>query len=146
MSAFGDDAAVSGNSYYIAGQPRTVIGVMGPEFDFPRETVTLWITAPVRPEGIVAGQFGMGFVARLRPGADMPVLERELGVLAQRLPERFGGSPAYAELIRRFHPGGRPIREQLVGPVAGPIWILFGSVAVVLLIACANVGNLFLVR
>ena len=146
MSWFGGDTAVIGKSYYIAGQPRTVIGVMGPEFDFPRETVTLWITAPLRPEEIVPGRFGMGFVARLRPGADMPALERELGALAQRLPERFGGSPGYADLIRRFHPVVRPLREQLVGPVAGPIWILFGSVAVVLLIACANVGNLFLVR
>jgi ABC-type antimicrobial peptide transport system permease subunit len=40
----------------------------------------------------------------------------------------------------------RPLEKQLAGDVAGPIWVLFGSVAVVLLIACANVGNLFLVR
>ena len=145
-SWFGGDTAVIGRAYYIGGKQRTVIGVMGPEFRFPVDGATLWITAPIRPEEIVPGQFGMGFVGRLRPGADMPALERELGALAQRLPERFGGSPAYADLIRRFHPVVRPLEQQLVGPVAGPIWILFGSVAVVLLIACANVGNLFLVR
>jgi putative ABC transport system permease protein len=145
-SWFGGDTAVIGRAYYIGGKQRTIIGVMGPEFRFPVDGATLWITAPIRPEEIVPGQFGMGFVGRLRPGADMPALERELGALAKRLPERFGGSPAYADLIRRFHPVVRPLEQQMVGPVAGPIWILFGSVAVVLLIACANVGNLFLVR
>ena len=143
---FGSDTAVIGRAYYIAGKQRTVIGVMGPQFKFPVDGALLWITAPIRPEEIKPGQFGMGFVGRLRPGVDMPALERELGALSQRLPERFGGSPAYADLIRRFHPVVRPLEQQLVGTVAGPIWILFGSVAVVLLIACANVANLFLVR
>ncbi|HKU63053.1 MAG TPA: ABC transporter permease [Gemmatimonadales bacterium] len=143
---FGSDTSVIGRSFYIAGQQRTVIGVMGPRFKFPVDGALLWITAPIRPEDIKPGQFGMGFVGRLRPGADMPALERELSVLSQRLPERFGGSPGYDDLIKRFHPVVRPLEDQLVGPVAGPMWILFGSVAVVLLIACANVANLFLVR
>ena len=146
QSWFGGDTTVIGRSYYIAGKERTDIGVMGPAFRFPVDGATLWITAPIRPEEIVPGRFGMGFVGRLKPGADIPALERELGALAQRLPERFGGSPAYLDLIHHFHPVVRPLSVQLVGPVAGPIWILFGSVAVVLLIACANVANLFLVR
>jgi putative ABC transport system permease protein len=145
-SWFGGDTAVIGRSYYIGGKQRIVIGVMGPAFKFPVDGATLWITAPIRPEEIVPGRFGMGFVARLKPGADIPALERELSVLSRRLPERFGGSPGYADLTRRFRPVVRPLADQLVGPVAGPVWILFGSVAVVLLIACANVGNLFLVR
>ncbi len=146
MSWFGGDTAVIGRSYYIAGQQRTVIGVMGPDFTFPRDGVTLWITAVMRPEDIRPGQFGMALVGRMRPGVTTPDLERELAPLAQRLPERFGGSPGYADLIRKHRPVVRSLEEQLVGRVAGPIWILFGSVAVVLLIACANVGNLFLVR
>ena len=143
---FGGDTAVIGRSYYIGGQQRTVIGVMGPDFSFPRDGVTLWITAVMRPEDIRPGQFGMALVGRMRPGVTTADLERELTPLAQRLPERFGGSPAYAELIRKHRPVVRPMEEQLVGEVAAPLWILFGSVAVVLLIACANVGNLFLVR
>jgi predicted permease len=145
-SWFGGDTAVIGRSYYIGGQERTVVGVMGPEFTFPRDGVTLWITDVLRPEDIEPGRFEMPLVGRLRPGVDIAALERELGPLAQRLPERFGGSPAYAELIRKHRPLVRPLKERMVGRVAGPIWILFGSVAVVLLIACANVGNLFLVR
>ena len=145
-SWFGGDTAVIGRSYYIGGSQRTVIGVMGPAFRFPRDGVTLWVTSVIRPEDIRPGQFGMALVGRMRPGVTVPDLDRELGPLAQRLPERFGGSPGYAELIRKHRPVVRPLGEQLAGRVAGPIWILFGSVAVVLLIACANVGNLFLVR
>ena len=44
-----------GRSYYIGGQQRTVIGVMGPDFRFPRDGVTLWITAVIRPEDIATG-------------------------------------------------------------------------------------------
>lgn len=146
QSWFGGDTAVIGRAYYIAGKERTVVGVMGPQFRFPVDGALLWITQPIHPDSVEPGQLGMGFVARLRPGADMTALARELGSLSQRLPERFGGSPGYADLIRRFRPVVRPLAQQLVGPVAGPIWILFAAVAVVLLIACANVGNLFLVR
>ncbi len=146
MSWFGGDTAVIGHSYYIGGDERTVIGVMGPDFHFPRDGVTLWITAVMRPEDIVPGRFGMPMVARMRPGVTIPRLEQELGALARRLPDRFGGSSGYAGIIRKFQPVVRPLEDQLVGAVARPIWILFGSVAVVLLIACANVGNLFLVR
>lgn len=145
-SWFGGDTAVIGRSYYIGGKERTVVGVMGPKFRFPVDGATLWITAVLRSEDIEPGRFGMGLVGRMRPGVTIEDLERELGSLAQRLPERFGGSPGYAELIAKHRPVVRPLADQLVGPVAGPIWILFGSVAVVLLIACANVGNLFLVR
>jgi putative ABC transport system permease protein len=146
MSWFGGDTAVIGRSYYIGGSDRTVIGVMGPDFRFPVDGATLWITAVIRPEEVELGRFGMPLVGRLRPGVTIPDLERELASLAQRLPERFGGSPGYAELIRKHRPVVRPLEEELVGEVARPLWILFGSVAVVLLIACANVGNLFLVR
>ena len=146
MSWFGGDTSVIGRSYYIAGKERTVIGVMGPDFRFPRDGVTLWFPDVLRPENIVLGRFGMPLVGRMRPGVTMADLERELAALAQRLPERYGGSPGYAEIIRKHRPLVRSLEEQLLGRVAGPMWILFGSVAVVLLIACANVGNLFLVR
>ena len=147
-SWFGGDTAVIGRSYYIGGQERTVVGVMGPDFRFPRDDITLWITDVIRPEDIEPGRLGMemALVGRMRRGVDIPALERELGPLAQRLPERFGGSSSYAELIRKHRPVVRPLEQEMVRRVAGPLWILFGSVAVVLIIACANVSNLFLVR
>jgi predicted permease len=146
QSWFGGDTAVIGRSFYMAGRERTVIGVMGPGVRFPRDGVMLWISTLIRPEDFALGQWGLAMVGRMRPGVTEEDLVRELTPLGQRLPERFGGSPAYARLIRHHRPVVRPLAEQLVGRVAGPIWILFGSVVVVLLIACANVANLFLVR
>jgi predicted permease len=146
QSWFGGDSAVIGRSYYIGGDQRTVIGVMAPEMRFPRDDVTLWISTVFRPEDVEPGDFTFALVGRMRPGVEMPDLVRELGPLAQRLPEQYGATPGYTGLIRKHRPVVRSLEEQLVGDVSGPLWVLFGSVAVVLLIACANVGNLFLVR
>ena len=60
MSWFGGDTAVIGRSYYIGGQQRTVIGVMGPDFRFPRDGVTLWITAR-HPSGRHRARAGSGW-------------------------------------------------------------------------------------
>ena len=146
QSWFGGDSSVIGRSYQMGGDLRTVVGVMPPDLRFPRDDVTLWLTTVIRPEDIEAGDFGMPLVGRMRPGVEIADLVRELGPLAQRLPERFGGSPGYAALIAKHRPVVRTLEEQLVGDVSRPLWLLFGSVVLVLLIACANVGNLFLVR
>jgi predicted permease len=142
---FGRDESVIGRTYEIAGAHRTVIGVMGPEFRFPEDRIALWIhdlpTEPIRPGG-----FGLGLVGRLAPGADHATLTSQLAILASRLPERFGGSPSYARIIEQHRPIVRSLEEELVGDVAGALWILLGTVGIVLLIACANVANLLIVR
>jgi len=90
------------------------------------------IEIDIRPEDVVPGGFQtFALVGRLRPGVTASDLVRELSPLAQRLPERFGGPPGYADLIRKHRPVVRPLEEQLVGNVARPLWLLFGSVAVV---------------
>ena len=71
-SWFGGDTAVIGRSYYIGGKDRTVIGVMGPDFRFPVDGVTLWITDVIRPEDIEPGRFGMPLVGRMRPAWTFP--------------------------------------------------------------------------
>jgi predicted permease len=145
-SWFGADSAVIGRSYEMAGGNRTVIGVMGPDFWFPRDDLMLWIPQVVRAEGIVPGRFGQLLVGRMAPGAGTDALAGELTTLARRLPERFGGTASYARLIEQHRPIVRPLEEPLLGAASGPLWILLGSVGIVLLIACANVANLFMVR
>ncbi len=143
---FGSDPEVLGKTCYVSGQDRTVIAVMGPEFWFPNDGTLLWIPQTIREEEIQPGRFGQPFVARLAPGVEIESLTAELGTLTRRLPERFGGSPNYERLIEQFRPVVRPLEEQLLGSISGPLWILLASVAIVLLIACANVANLFMVR
>ncbi len=148
-SWFGKDSAVLGRSYQIADMRRTIVGVMGPEFHFPNDATQLWISSEIRPEGTVASRFGAEgsyLVARMAPGATPEAVARELTALAQGIPERFGGSPSYARLVAQHRAVVRPIEQQLLGSISGPLRVLLGAVAIVLLIACANVANLFMVR
>ena len=145
-SWFGRDAAVIGRSYEIGGASRTIVGVMGPDFKFPNDGTLLWISNDVRPAGIEPGRFGPPLVARMKPGVTTEALARELTELSKELPGRFGGSATYADLINRHHAVVRTIEDELLGSVSGPLWVLLGAVGIVLLIACANVSNLFIVR
>ena len=136
-----------GRSYSVAGLSRTVIGVMPPDFDFPVESVTLWIPNPIAlATQIRPGNFGLPLVARVKRGVAPEALVAQLDTIASRLPEKYGGSPAYAQIIERFTPRVVPLRQQLLGSLAGPLWLLLGAAGILLLIACANVANLFLVR
>ncbi len=143
---FGNDASVIGRSYYIGGGRREIIGVMGPEFRFPDDGTLLWISSVIRPEGITPGRFGPPLVGRMKPGVTADAVARELTALSKRLPERFGGSPQYARLIGQHRAIVRPLDEQMFGRVARPLWVLLAAVGIVLVIACANVANLFTVR
>jgi putative ABC transport system permease protein len=146
MSWFGGDRGVLGLTCSIAGRDRTIVGVMRPEFRFPGDDTLLWISNQIRPDGIVPGRFGVPLVARMSPGATPEMVATELNTLARRLPARFGGSAAYVRLIEKHRALVQPLEDEILGGVARPLWVLLGAVGIVLLIACANVANLFLVR
>lgn len=143
---FGGDSSVVGKTFDVLGGMRTVVGIMGPEFEFPGDGTMLWVSSRIRPEGITPGRFGNALVARVVPGTTPEALARELDGLAAQLPERFGGSANYARLIGQHRSIVRPLATEILGFVAQALWVLFGAVGIVLLIACANVANLFLVR
>lgn len=146
QSWFGGDSAVVGRIFEVGGQPRELIGVMGPEFAFPNADVQLWTSNPMRAEGIQPGRFGANMVGRMAPGVTIDELTAELNALASRLPERFGGTARYAEIIAQHRAVARPILAQFLGTASRALWILLASAGIVLLIACANVANLFVVR
>ena len=143
---FNADKNVLGKSFYMAGVDRTVIGVMGPEFRFPTDDTLAWVVADPREGQITPGRFGWDTVARMKPGATPEAVVSELTALTKELPGRFGGTAAYARIIGQYRVQVQPLAEQMVGASARPLWVLFGAAGIVLLIACANVANLFLVR
>ena len=146
-SWFGRDRSVVGKSYFVNDSIKTIIGVMPPQFQFPAEETMLWIASPIRPEDVRAGQRGMLMVARIKQGVTREQVAAELTRLSKELPARFGGTPAYARTIGQHRAIVDPLVARMVGPTASrSLWVLLGAVAVVLLIACANVANLFLVR
>jgi predicted permease len=146
MSWFGGDEKILNTTASVSGEMRTIVGVMKPEFSFPVDGTVLWISSTIRPDGIVPGRFGSPLVARVKPGVTLDSVTAELNALARGLPARFGGTAAYARIIEQHRAVTRPLDDAVFGTVARPLWILFAAVCIVLLIACANVANLFMVR
>ncbi len=145
-SWFSNDSSVVGRTVEVGGAKLTIVGVMAPDFKFPNDGTLLWISTTIRPEGIRPGRFNGPLVARMKPGVTPDALARELTALSKRLPERFGGSAEYARLIGQHRAVVRTLEERLYGRVSKALWVLLGAVGIVLLIACANVANLFMVR
>ena len=144
---FGRDTAVIGRSYFISDGMRQVIGVMPPEFQFPSDETLLWVAGEPRLDQVRPGNLGLPIVARMKDGVTHEQLARELTQRSKNLPSRFGGPPSYARLIEQHSAVVDPILDRIVGPtVRTSLWVLFGGVSLVLLIACANVANLFVVR
>ena len=144
---FGGREDVIGQVHFMGGANRSIVGVMAPGFRFPTENTLLWLSNDIRPGAIVPGRFGAGMVARMKPGAGIDDVTRELTSLAKELPGRFGGSAGYARLMHdQYIAVVKPLADQIVGTAARPLWVLFGAAGLVLLIACANVANLFMVR
>lgn len=146
-SWFGSDPSVIGRSFDLLEQRRTVVGVMGPEFRFPTNDTMLWISYTIKPTSIERlGDFDWPMIGRMAPGATPEAVADELTQLARRAPERFGGSPAYVRIVEQHQAIVRPLEDQLLGSISRPLWVLLAATGIVLLIACANVANLFLVR
>jgi len=144
---FNRDPAVIGKWYFVSDSMKQVIGVMPPTFKFPSDETLLWVATPITREQVQPGSLGTPIVARLKPGVTHEQAATELTRLAKELPERFGGPPNYARLIGQFSALAVPILDVIVGPtLKTSLLVLLGAVVVVLLIACANVANLFLVR
>ncbi|HXV85995.1 MAG TPA: ABC transporter permease, partial [Gemmatimonadales bacterium] len=143
---FGGDSSVIGQTHDVSYGRRQIVGVMGPDFRFPSDGTLLWNSGEIREAGLVPGRLGSLMVVRARPGVTPEALASEFTTLAKRLPERFGGSARYATLITQFRAVVRPLKTQILGSVSRALWVLLAAVAIVLIIACANVANLFLVR
>ena len=135
---FGGDGNVVGQSLVIDGSAGEVIGVLPSSFKFLRSRPTSccqcrWTSSA--PRGI---SFGFQALARLKPGVTLAQANADVARLISLLP------PAFARLELR--PNVRPLADDVIGNVGEILWILLAAVGVVLLIACGNVANLFLVR
>jgi putative ABC transport system permease protein len=145
---FGGARGVIGRLLPIDGVPRRVVGVMPAAFHFPEPETELWIPMTIDPANLQAGNFNYDAIGRLRPGVTPERAARELSNLVLRIPEEIPGSQISAGMIQsaRLAVLVHPLRDDVVGDVQRILWVLLGSVGVILIIACANVANLFLVR
>jgi predicted permease len=145
---FGGDPGVLGRTLRIDGVARRVVGVMPAGFRFPAGETELWIPMPIDPANLSPGNFNWRAIGRLRPGITPQRAARELSDLVWRIPEEIPKAQITRGMIQSVKLAVlvHPLRDDVVGDVRRILWVLLGSVGVILLIACANVANLFLVR
>ena len=135
---FGGAENIVGQTLAIDGRPAEVIGVLPASFTFLRTRPEIVLPMPLdvsAPRGI---SFGFQALARLKPDVTLAQANADVARLISLLP------PMFARLELR--PDVRPLADDVIGNVGEILWILMAAVGVVLLIACGNVANLFLVR
>jgi putative ABC transport system permease protein len=139
---FGGAPDILGRTLTLNGRPYVVIGVTAPDYQSPFGPIDLWlpITAVPSPATFQRGVFNVWAVGRLKPGVTLDEGRQDLGLIASRLGSEFPASNA------GFGVAALSLREQIAGPIRPALLTLLGAVALVLLIACANVANLQLAR
>jgi putative ABC transport system permease protein len=140
------DPGIVGRSILVNGRSFEVVGVMPPGFVLPTdfgsaEPTQLWVPLQMDPASTDHGSHGLYAAARLKPGATVRQAADELRGIARAMTAE-GLYPAQMQ----FDTVTLSLTDEVVGTVRRSIWLLFGAVAFLLLIACANVANLLLAR
>jgi predicted permease len=147
QSRFGGDPRTVGRSIRVDGSSWEIVGVL--PLSIQSLGVNPSIVYPYRFDRstLFVGNIGFGAVARLRDGVTLEQANADAARLLPLAMEKFPGGPVVEFNLRaRYAPDIRLFKERLVGSTASLLWILMAGVGVVLLIACANVANLYLVR
>jgi putative ABC transport system permease protein len=134
----GADPAAAGRKILIDSLPHTVVGVMPPELQ-SLGTVDIWVPTALN-RNAPRGDHIVGVIGRLRREVDARSAQTELGIIERRLASEMGISPELVGINLM------PIARFYTGPIAPALLLLQGAVAVLLLVACANVAGLILAR
>jgi predicted permease len=146
---FGGEPSVIGRNITIDAQPREIVGVM--PRDFRMVNADFDVIVPLafdRNKQILAG-FGCQGIARLKPGVTIAQADaditRMLPIWMDSWSNGPGTNPHFYETWR-ITPAIRPLKQEVIGNVGDVLWVVMATLGVVMLIACANVANLMLVR
>jgi putative ABC transport system permease protein len=146
---FGGSPNVLGQTLTVEGRPCEVIGVLPQSFSFLRTDPSLVMALAFNRADTFIGNFSYQGVARLKPGATIADANRDVARMLPMTLDRFPLPPGFSREMFdaiRVGPKVRPLMVDAVGDIGSVLWVLLGTVGIVLLIACANVANLFLVR
>ncbi len=146
MRRFKGDPAVLGRPIVLNNNAVQVVGVMPVSFGFPDSRVDVWVAAPIaRANGF--GLWEYKGIARLRDGATLETARTELNQLIADVPRAYPGDPlAMGNVQSNVFFSGMALKDATLGGSGRALWVLLASSCLVLLVACANVANLFLVR
>ncbi|HEY2459803.1 MAG TPA: ABC transporter permease [Candidatus Acidoferrum sp.] len=147
---FGADPGILGRALQLNGTSYTVIGVMPPNFAFPRaeempvflnfpREAQLWVPAAI-PDAPPGGPSEMAVIARVKPGVSLNQVQAQMDLIARHAEQKLPDWKGWMN-TRQV-----PLATQVTGDTRGPLLLVLGAVGVVLLIACSNVANLLLAR
>src|SRR6266446_4669266 len=141
-SKFGGDRSVIGKTIDLDGKPTTIIGVLPERFRF-LDMTNVGMLLPLRPR-LLRG-YNFFAVARLKPGVTLAEASADV---ARMIPMELEGFPEAAKFFKeaRIVPNLQPLKQYIIGDAGKVLWVLMGGIGLVLLIACANVASLLLVR
>jgi predicted permease len=144
----GGDSSVIGRTIEVDGKPHTIIGVLPESFRFLDQT-SLAMVLPIKlnPEKTYLGYLNYVGVARLKTGVTLEEANADVAGLLPIVDTLFPPVPGHRG-FEGFKLGSniRPLKQEVVGDVSNILWVLLGGISLVLVIACANLANLLLVR
>ncbi|NNM07021.1 MAG: ABC transporter permease [Gemmatimonadetes bacterium] len=147
QSRFAGDLDVVGRTLRVDGETREIVGVMPAEPRFLRFDPAMYLPFQFDRATLYVGNFSYQALARLKPGVTIESANADVDRMVPLAFEKFtGGMPVDMLESAQFGAYLRPLKQDVVGNIGEVLWVLLGTVGIILLIACANVANLFLVR
>lgn len=150
LKKFGGARSVIGQSITVDGKPRQIIGVLPKGFHFlDWEDPALVLPLQWDRSKTHLGNFSFEGLARMKTGVSIEQASADLQRLIPIAVRSFPAPEGYSAKLfedANFRTNLRPLKHDVVGDVGNALWVLMGSIVMVLLIACANVANLLLVR
>jgi predicted permease len=132
-------AAALGHTIRVDGGNYEIVGVMPAGFHFP-ELADVWLPVPDAPTNMNRSAHNYATVARRRAGVTRPQADAALATLSRQLAASYQATNGEKTIV------AIPLRERMVGSMRATLYLLLGAVAILFLIACANVANLLLAR
>jgi predicted permease len=150
---FGGDKSVIGRSLTVQSMLTQVVGVMPQGFRIADTDPELIVPARFQRNRVTLAGFGQIGIARMKPGVTVAQanadIARMLPIWESSWPSLPGGAANEAKFYSetwRIAPAVRPLKQDVIGNIGSALWVVMGTIGIVMLIACANVANLLLVR
>lgn len=146
---FGGDPSVIGRIVQVDSQPRAIVGVMPRNFRIADRDFDLLLPLALDPAHQKLAPFGYDGIGRLKPGISLPQADADIARLIPVWMDSWSNGPGtnpHYYRIWRITPNFHALKQQVIGNVSGVLWVVMATVGLVMLIACANIANLLLVR
>jgi predicted permease len=146
---FGGDPSVIGRNITVHSRPREIVGVMPQGSQLVNTDFDLIVPLAFDRSGLILAGFAFQGIARLKPGVSISQANADLTRLLPVWMDSWSNGPGTNPRIYetwKITPAIRPLKQEVVGNVGDVLWVVMGTIGLVLLIACANVTNLLLVR